>query len=174
MTQTQAPVDWRIESGHVGPAELGKPMPKLVADLGTHYKARLIADGVAVDTFVFDDPPLTFVVEGPFTQATESTADGATEKYRAKAVEAARGGVPLEAVLITAAGPKTAAGIGVGSTFTEVQQAYDDLKLVTLPPTLGNDRCIGTTKQLPGIGFVFETCAKAKAGERVIRIDVRR
>lgn len=176
MTQTidhNAEV-WRIEPGHVGPAELGKPLPKvlLVEDLGKRYVARLIADGQPIDAFKFDDPPLMVIVAGPYTSA-DDTAEDPTPRFRDKAVAAARSNATIEAVLITGEGPRTAAKIGVGSTFAELQQAYDDAKLVTLPPTLGKDGCVATTRQLPGVAFVFESCAKAKAGERVTRVDVR-
>jgi len=165
-----AQIDWRIEPGHVGPAELGKPMPEVLAhDLAARYLARHIADAQPIDAFQFDDPPLMVIVDGPFTKADDG--DGATERWRAKAVEAAKTAV-ITRIMVIATGPKTAAGAGVGSTLAELQQAYDDLRISSLPPTFGKDGCGGTSKQLPGILFVFETCSKAKAGERVTRVDV--
>ena len=47
-----------------------------------------------------------------------------------------------------------------------------DLRLWPFPETLGDDMCTGKTKSLPGVVFVFATCAKANKGEPVKRIDV--
>jgi len=168
---TKPMIDWRIEPGHIGPAELGKPLPDALAhELGPRYLARMIGDGQPIDAFQFDDPPLTVIFDGPYTSANDS-GDGATERFRDRAVAAAKTAA-IARIMITGAGPKTAAGIGVGSTHADLQQAYADLKLSSLPATLGKDGCAGTTKQLAGVVFVFENCAKAKAGAPVTRIDI--
>lgn len=165
-------IDWRIEPGRVGPAELGKPLPEALAADETRYLARFIADAQPIDAFRFDDPPLMVIVDGPFAASHADAAAGATERLRGKAVEAARGGAAVKLVMITGAGPKTAGGAGVGTTLAELQQAYPDVKLAALPETLGHDTCAAHTKQLPGVAFVFASCAKAKAGEPVTRVDV--
>lgn len=166
------PIEWRIDTHRVGPAELGKPLPEALAgDLDSHYAARLIADARPVDTFVFDDPPLVAIVDGPFAKS-DGNPQGATDRLRAAAVAAARGGATIVGLMITGSGPRTATGLGVGSTFAELQAAYSDFRLSAIPPTLGHDECIGKTPQLPGVAFVFPTCAKAKSGTPVARIDV--
>src|SRR5262245_42191772 len=74
MNQT---IEWRIEAGRVGPVEIGRPLPEamLVEDLGSHYLARLIADGQPIDAFTFEVPPLMIVVIGPYTTANDTDED---------------------------------------------------------------------------------------------------
>jgi hypothetical protein len=171
-------IEWRIEEGKVGPVELGKAIPAvlLAPDLEAHYVARHIADAVPMDAFRFDDPPLTLVLAaGPFAEASavgDPSGQPPTDRLRGKAAEVARGGVAVKAIMVHGAGPRTATGLGVGSTFEDIQAAYADAKLTGRPETLGGDGCVAKSKSLPGVVFVFASCAKAKQGDPVARVDL--
>ena len=178
---TRTQVVWRITPGRVGPLEVGKPLPALLLrrDLAAHYAAAYIADAQAVDTFGFDDPPVTIILASQtfaeFERRGDSTATGpgpATTRLRDKAAEAARRGAIVTRVMIRSAGPATETGLGVGSTLEQLQRAYADLKLQALPPTLGADQCVAVARSFPRVGFVFTNCSKAKQGEPVKRVDL--
>ena len=177
MTDTPK-TSWRIEAGRVGPVELGKALPAelLAGDLESRYLARYIADGQPVDGFQYDEPPVLVLVEdGPFSNRIEKTKkyeDPPVAELRGPGAKAARGGATVKTIMIMGAGPATEAGVGVGSTLEALKAAYADLRLWPFPETLGADMCTGKTKSLPGVVFVFATCAKANKGEPVKRIDV--
>jgi hypothetical protein len=168
-------IDWTIAPGRVGPCELGKPMPAvlLADDLAAHYAPRFIADAQPVDAFALGDPPLFVILAtGPFTTQAHAGGDKpAIDPLRAQAAELAKT-TPVKLVMVTGRGPKTAAGLGVGATLAELTAAYADAKLSPQPETLGRDVCAARAKSLPGVAFVFASCAKAKAGEGVVRVDV--
>ena len=178
VADAPATVVWAIQEGRVGPVEIGKRLPDelLGDDLAAHYVARYIADGQPIDAFVYETPPVLIILaSGPFRTQVENTGEfvkPAVDALRAQAATAARRGAKVQAIMIRGAGPTTEAGIGVGSTLAQLQAAYADLRLVPFPETLGGDTCRASTKLLPGIGFMFATCSKAKNGAPVTRLDI--
>lgn len=168
-------IDWQIRQGKVGPIELGKRVPDaLLPGVEASYVGRFVADGQPMDALRVADPPVLVVLaSGPFAEAS-ATGDPpeVTDGLRAKAAEAVRGGVAVKAVHVEGDGPRTEAGVGVGSTLEELVRAYPDLKVAPMPEMFGKDTCVGRARSLPGISFVFATCGKAKSGEPVVRVDV--
>jgi hypothetical protein len=166
---------WRIDVGRVGSIAIGRRLPDAVLgeELASHYLALYIADALPVDAFVYDAPAMLVILSsGPFRalfSSTGSSAKQATETLGSKAAAAARNGAEVQVVMVRGAGASTAAGIGVGSTVAVIAAAYPDLQLMPIPETLGNDACVATTKSLPGVSFMFESCDTGI----VIRIDVR-
>jgi hypothetical protein len=75
-------------------------------------------------------------------------------------------------ISIHGGGPATEAGAGVGSTLDSLKAAYADLEHHPIPPTLGDDECVASTASMPGVYFLFSSCAKAEAGEPVKRVDL--
>jgi len=173
-TQTPGMATWRIDVGSVGPITIGQRLPDalLGKDLASHYLALYIADALPVDAFAYDTPAMLVILSsGPFRAQSSSTGNSAkqaTEMLRDRAAAAARDGAKAEMVMVRGAGPSTAAGIGVGSTRAALATTYPDLQVTPIPETLGNDVCVATTKSLPGVRFLFESCDTRS----VIRIDV--
>ncbi len=171
-------IDWRIESGRVGPIALGAALPAalLKRDLGERYVARYIADAQPVDGFQFVDPPVLVLVDGgPFAahaSQSEEASESPTDALREQGAEAARQGARVSWIMVTGPGPATADGLGVGSTFDAIEAAHPDARLSPRPPTLGNDTCMARMKELPGVGFVFASCKKARAGDPAVRIEL--
>jgi hypothetical protein len=156
---------------------VGQPLPASWIDdeLAAHYVARYIADAQPMDGFRFDDPPLTIVLTtGPFADldAKGVNPDPPIDKLRGKAVAAVKRGVTIRKVMIHGKGPATATGLGVGSALAQLQAAHADLRVGPIPPTLGNDECAADIASMPGVVFLFTTCAKAKAGDPATRVDV--
>lgn len=174
------PDTWIITTGAVGPIALGQPLPAalLTDDLARRYVAAYIADGVAMEGFRFDVPPLTAMIEGgPFTALDRVGVDGPppVDQLRVRGAAAGKAGAKVTMILVHGAGPVTAAGVGVGADLPALRAAYADLRLYPRPPTRedeGDDLCVARAKSLPGVGFVFTTCNHANAGERVKRVDL--
>ena len=169
---------WIVDSGGVGPVRLGHALPRalLPAGVGSRYFARYIADFQPTEGFEFDTPPVrVFLARGPFARkACSKTVEPAPEAYRDAAVRAARRGAKVDLVMVVGPGPATAEGIGVGTGLAELRDAYRDLEVNPVPPTLGRDECMAMTRRLPGVYFAFESCDAARAGSPVVRVDVWR
>lgn len=167
---------WTIGSEGVGAVALGKPLPKdlLGEGLEARYVARYIGDAQPFEGLRFDQPPLTAVFDGgPFARkAAEEAIEPSPEPFRAAGAQAARGGVRVRAVLIHGAGPKTAAGLGVGAALSALRAAYPDLAVRQVPATLGGDECVAESAQLKNVRFVFASCSAADGGRGAIRVDL--
>ena len=166
---------WIIRSGVVGALVLGQPIPaSLHGELERAYVAEMIADGVAIDGFRFEQPPVLAVVDGGPFAALDSAGEPAppVDRLRATAAAAARAGAKVTRLFVDGAGPVTAAGVGVGSDLADLRAAYPDLRTYPQPSTRRDDCCAARTKTLPDVGFVFANCDAANAGEKVTRVDL--
>lgn len=160
----------------VGEFVLGRPLPnsRRTRDLADRYYVRYYADVQPEEGFRFDDPPVAVVLaSGPFQRAAaKEVVEPDAAPYRSAAVKAVRAGARVRGVRVLAEGPKTAAGVGVGSTLEGLRAAYPDLETHATPPTLGRDECAALSASLPRVVFFFETCEAAASGARVVRVDV--
>jgi hypothetical protein len=169
--------EWTITEKGVGAVVLGRPLPAALRapDLGTHYFARYFGDFQPEEGFRLADPPLEVSIgDGPFAKkAEEDTIEPDAAAFAPAAVKAVKAGAPVTAVRVLGPGPRTAAGLGVGSTLADLRRANADTRVHPVPPTLGKDECVATTPGAPGVVFLFATCKAAEAGEPVVRVDVR-
>ncbi len=172
----QAMGRWLISDRGVGKVVLGRALPRSLrtGDLAERYFVRYFADGQPEEGFRYDDPPLLVVLaSGPFQRAAaKEVVQPDAARYRAAALQAVRAGARVRAVRVVGEGPKTAAGVGVGSTLADLRAAYPDLETHANPPTLGQDECAALSPSLPHVVFLFETCDGAASGARVLRVDV--
>jgi hypothetical protein len=167
---------WEIRDGAVGPFTLGAALPAELLDGAEQaYFARYIADGVPQEGFTLDGVDVA-IAGGPFAawDKRADSGDPPLDELRGPAVDKARRGARIVAVLVQGDGPRTAAGAGVGSTLAELEAAHGAAKLRPLPPTLGGDRCSVRLDALPGAGFVFGSCDAAREGAQVLRVDLWR
>lgn len=166
---------WLIRSSGVGPVVLGEPLPNelLNEELESAYVARWIADGVPWEGFKWASFPLWVGISGgPFSKAPSYEPE--LLRLRAKGAAMARQGARVSGVSISAAGPVTESGVGVGSSLSALQQTHPGLLVHSVPPTWGEDECVAYDASLPGVYFLFASCPAAKSGAPVSRIDVRK
>lgn len=168
---------WIIDEGGVGALRLGAAIPAaLLDDAEQRFVARFIADGVLLEGFELEEPPLTVVLPTRMFaryDGEHGAAQPLVDQLRDQAVRRARAGAKISSVIISSDQLRTAAGVGVGSSHAELEAAYPAVKLRPLPPTMGDDMCSARVDGLPGVGFMFTTCDAAREGAPVIRVDVR-
>jgi hypothetical protein len=138
--------DWTIDSARIGGLELGATVPRALLETGEAYEGHF-ADGLP-DRGIRTVNPKMQIALGEGEQILRMHLWGTQ--------------------------PRTAAGIGVGSTLAELRAAYPDATTRSIPPTLGEDLCNASTSALPDVYFHFRDCSAAEAGEAIIRIDMWR
>jgi hypothetical protein len=159
-----------IEDGGVGDIVIGQPIPeKHLSD--AKYEARWVADAQPMEGFLIGEPPIWATIRGPLHDVEPGPIEELKAKLAPKALEVARGGGPVLAILIEAPGIETAAGIGVGSTHAELVSAYGPIKLLRNPEEFdSNPTCNATVTALPHVHFLLATCKEGTEYGPVKRI----
>ncbi len=183
-----APAPNLIHARGVGDVLVGKPIPshhlRRVAKPELRYHVALVADAQAFEGLRLKRPPiLVSTGRGPFHRwlaawwkqyaGTAPSAPPRPPKARLAraALKRMRAGARVVSIIITSPVPRTAKGIGVGSTLAALERAYGKSTLRHLPPEFGKDRCLVDNAHLPARLF-FESCAKARAGGPVTIIKL--
>ncbi len=179
------PAALRIHDQGVGDLRLGAPIPaaylRPAAAPATHYQLGFHADAQTWEGFRFPAVPVVVMLKkGPFFRWFEDPkrkgggvpGPAVRARLARDAVALARRGAPIAWIVIQRPGPQTAKGIGVGSTWADVTQAYGPLKLRPNPPDFGRDRCAVRLAPLSSVWAYFATCAAARAGRPITRLAV--
>lgn len=165
-----------IHEHGVGPLTLGSPLPQgVLQGAEGSYFARFVADGQAWEGFQLADPPIAVGMgAGPWLALVnkEGAAEAPLETLRPQAVAKAQAGGRLASIVVTSDRPRTKDGLGVGSTLAQIEAVRGKASLLPAPPTLGGDLCNVQVASLPGVSFVFPTCAAAREGASSIRVDL--
>lgn len=156
-----------IDDDGVGAVRLDAPLRSSLVgdDADRRYVTRLIADGQPMAGFQLDDPPVLAVVG-------EGDPDGTRRPEAVRqAVQQLRGGkLSVRAIHVTDPSPRTARGVGVGSTLDELTRAHGEVRLHGVPVTYGDDRCVATVRALERVRFHFSSCTAARQGAAVVRV----
>lgn len=182
-TTVDAPV---VSDEGIGDVRLGSPLPARLLAPGSdplgRYFPGLHADAQTHDGFRLPGFPVRILMagSGPFTRwfddpkrKADPPPDAATRRrLAADAVREARAGARVGWIVVDGPGPRTASGIGVGSTLAEVMRAHPAARPRSQPPTFGKDECEVTLAPLKQVQVYFPHCRAARAGARATRMTV--
>jgi len=166
----------RIREGAVDDIVVGDPIPSHHLDGRPQYHARWVADAQPMEGFLIGTPPVWVILEkGPMDEVEPGPVEELTPTLAPKALEAARAGMPVGAILVERPGIVTAAGIGVGSSYESLRDAYGEIDLLRSPEWLdSNITCDATSKAFSGVRFLLESCEEGQPLGRVKRVFVTR
>jgi hypothetical protein len=158
----------------VGEIRLGAPLPVAFAGaVDGGYFARWASDGQPWEGVHLQDPPIQVgLAGGPWTK--EALRSGEPPVMETLSV-AARSWAPrakVANIVVKDARVHSAGGVGVGSTLFAIEAAHGKASVLPVPQTLGEDECNVQVAALPGVSFVFTTCAAAKEGAAASRVDL--
>ena len=171
-----------ISGQGVGDLLIGKSIPARhlapAAATRRRYVHRMYTDAQTFEGFRLASPPVTLSLKnGPFHRWFEDpkrkggmSQKPPTAQLAREALRLARSGHPIASIVVDRPGVKTAAGLGVGSTWADIQRAHPGAKLRPNPPQFGQDRCVATLPPLQRTYAYFKACATAKAGGPITRI----
>jgi hypothetical protein len=167
-----------VDDGGVGDVRVGSAIPPAHLagdDAKSRYTLRWVADAQPFEAFRVADPPVFAQFSGPFTRWAESNAGPLDPgRFVDEALREARSGAPVQALVVEERGPKTSAGIGVGSSFTELSAAYPGARLTRSPEWFEpRPTCSVTVPELPRVAFLLAACADNERGD-VTRIVISR
>lgn len=154
----------RIESGGIGDIRVGRGIPARylsdAADARRRYDIRWVADAQPFEAFRIDDPPVVACFEGPFEQwAKDNVGELRPERFVDDAIAAAKAGAPVTFIVIEKRGPVTESGIGVGSSWEDVQAAHPSAKVLRDPEWFEpRPTCRARLPALPGVEVLLERC----------------
>jgi hypothetical protein len=177
-----APKHPPIAERHVGALRLGEPLPKslLGGDLAALYRTTLYADAQPLEGFAFERPPLFATVHGgPYHDfGMASPGEPIPTGMPAEAASLARDGkLTVSMLVVTTPTLETSERIGVGDSFAEMQRAYPQHSVFTLPGLWEEPSCIAKPHEDSTIHFFFAKCAgrgaeRFAADEPILRVVI--
>ena len=167
-----------VDDGGVGDVRVGAAIPPahLAGDEAKRgYTIRWVADAQPFEAFRVGNPPVLAQFSGPFTRwAADNAGELEPNRFVEEALQEARNGAPVHAIVVEDPGPATSAGVGVGSSFTKLSAAYPNAKLSRLPEWFEpKPTCSVAVPELPHVAFHLAACAGSDRGD-VIRIVISR
>jgi hypothetical protein len=160
----------------VGSFGVSKNLPTNLSekDFLEHYFCGYIGDGIPVEGLsLFEGQIRVFMKSGPFQRKARSeAAEPECASFAPRAFREAKKGVKVSMISVLGAIARTDKGIAVGATLKALKEAYPDIAVHPVPPTMGHDECVATSKSLPNVRFFFESCKEAQEEATIVRIDV--
>ncbi len=161
-------------AARVGLIELGKPLPRalLDGDLAGRYWARLYADAQPIEGFMFEQPPvLALVAGGPYGDFGYANPGVPIPKeMRKRAAQLARANkLTVSKIVITSPALRTPGkgGVGVGSRFGELVEAFGDIEARQFPGLWEEPTClVAVPSKTHRTGFFFKHCTVVADGGR--------
>lgn len=168
-----------IESGGVGEIRIGKPIPAQhlsdAADARRRYEIRWVADAQPFEAFRIDDPPVIACIDGgPFERwAKDNVGPLEPARFADGAITFAKAGAAVTWIVIERAGPKTATGIGVGSSWRDVEAAHPGTTIVRDPEWFEpRITCRARLREIPGVEVLLSRCDDQRGD--VVRVLINR